>query len=476
MGGYAARRMSRSLPVPLRALAGPLTRAVRQIDARGGVGRLVQWAREAGLSPLSVFPGPAAGPAQISGTPAHILVHEPADPAQRAACYASAAGLGPVLLLSTREWEVWSGGLLGRQVDPSQPSWGAPLPVVDEDDVERRRRRLRQAGELLWWDLPRSLHRDGGDPARVAEGLRSVCARETLPSRFPPIPPVGADGDAIFAASFGVAHATFAGEVAHDLGSALEPDDRAEPAPNAAACDLLTRTLLADLPAHIRHEMIALYLLPGPWGTLHAHQLVAVVADDAPLHRAAALRRRLSSHLGMTPRALRAGLFLAGSEPLVVSRSTLQGQLRRRLWRRPLRRIAIRLGAQRLVGDDVLYDGLLGTDFSGTDMRTELAALISATGAVFQAGSAAEARDLTFGAWPRTIALLAGRSPLQSWQGVHADLAARTDRALARVGSAARNQPWGDPESVDRGRAAPFLRDWGPALIRLQEVALEVLV
>jgi hypothetical protein len=199
------------------------------------------------------------------------------------------------------------------------------------------------------------------------------------------------------------------------------------------------------------------------------------VPDDAPLHRAAALRRRLGSHVAMLPRDLAAGALLGTGEPVVVSVGALRGQLLRRLWRRPLRRLAIRLGARRILGEDALYDGLRGADVAGADLRGELAALTTATAAAFCGGRADEARDLLFGAWPRTLALLSRRPATEPLASVHADLAGRTDRALSRVGSAAPGQPWGDPVALDRGRAAPLLREWGPALIRLQEFALEVL-
>ncbi|MCO4770298.1 MAG: hypothetical protein KDA24_09735 [Deltaproteobacteria bacterium] len=465
--------MSRRLPVPLRTVAGPLARAVSRLEGRGAPDRIVHAAREAGLTPVTVLAGPKG--THLPDAPQWVLIHEPSPPDARARFYEIAAST-PSLAISTREWEVWSGGVVGHP--SSAPVWGEALPRVEDDEVEDRRRALRHAAELLWWELPRGMHRDApaGAAVRAAESFRRVCERQTLPSRFPAIPPAGADSDAVFAATFGVAHATFAGEVTADDGPRLDPEARPEsPAPHADALAALERTLLADLPRHIQHEMLALYLLPGPWGTLHAHQLVAVVADDSPLHRAAALRRRLSAHLGLVDRDLLVGACADGTEPLVLSLATLHGQLRRRLWRRPLRRLALRLGARRLMGEDVIYDGLQGTDFVGTDLRAEVAALISVTGGVFRGGSAAQARELIFGAWPRVIALAAGRSPLEPLDAVHADLAGRTDRALSRVGSAARTQPWGDPVALDRGRAAPLLREWGPALIRLQEVALEVL-
>ena len=454
-------------------------RAAQRFERGGEADRIVRLARAHGLTPVTLLQSPPRSSSSLRDAPRFVLVHEPTGPESRSEFYGARPPIGrDLLLLSTREWEIWSEGISGRHLRPASPTWGAPLPVVDDDPVESRRRALRQAGELFWRELPSSLHRDAtpGTSARVAEGLRELCSRQTLPSRFPAIPSAQADGDAVFTACLGVAHATFAGEIASEEGPALDPSAVPEqPPPNDEALEQLGRVIRSDFPAHFAQEVLALYLLPGPWGTLHQNQLVAVVSNESPLHQAAGLRRRLAAHLGMVPRDLLAGSCLQTTEPLVVSQGMLHGQLRRRLWRRPLRRLALRLESRLLVGADVLYDGFTGTDFVGTDLRAEVAALTTATAAVFQRGTAGEARELLFGAWPRTIALVTGRSPLEPLHAVHEDLASRTDRALARVGSAARSQPWGDPVSLDRGRAAPFLREWGPALIRLQEFAVEVL-
>ena len=459
--------MARRLPV-LRAVAGPLQRL---LGPDTGPDWLVAEARRAGLTPLSVLEGPAGFPGVPSDAPSKVLVHEPAAPDVRAGFLTSVAGQG-VLALSTREWEIWSEGCSGRLIGPT--AWGTVLGADTEDDDEGRRRRLRQAADLIWTALPPTLDRGAPPDAirHVASAFRSLCSRETLPSRFPAIAPADAPADAVYAALLGVAHATFAGEVASEPGTPLPPEAGL---PMSPAVERFARLLRADVPAHLRADLLGLYLLPGPLGAAHHHRLVAVVPDDEPLHRAASLRRRLHAHLGMLPRDLVAGLFHGGLAPLVLTRAALWGHLRRRLWRRPLRRLSIRLDGHLLLGDDVLLEGCDGLDFTPADLRHEVAAAITATGAVFAGGTAGQARELLFGCWPRIISLLGGGDPVTPLADIHADLAGRTDPAVSRVGSGAAAQPWGDPLSLDRGRAEPVLRDWGPTLIRMQEVALEVL-
>ena len=459
------------LPVP--PLAGPLQRAL----SHGGgalVRRLLDQAREAGLEPLSVLDVP---PSAMADAPRFALVHEPAPPETRPAFYGAIGHLS-VLAITPREWDVWSCGVVGRPTVPGAlaPRWGQPLPAAEEDETETRRRRLRGASELWWWQLPAALARDGQGASAHAAAIRDVCERETLPSRFPAVPTDAADSDAVCAATLGVVHATFAGEIAPDAGDELDPDAVCEQPPRTRAATVaLLEPLLADLPIHFGHELVALYLAPGPWGTRHQQQLLAVVADDAPLHRAAALRRRLEAHLGMLPPAHWLGAARLPA-PVVITVGALQGQLTRRLFRRPLRRLAFRLHAHRLLGDDALFDGLRGADWTGLDLRAELAALITATGALFRPGATdIAARELLLGSWPALIHLCGGGSPLDSLATAHAALAGRTDPALARVGSMALKHPWGRPDAADRGRAAGALGHWGPALLRLQEVALEVL-
>jgi len=414
----------------------------------------------------------------MADAPRFALVHEPAPPETRPAFYSAAQGLPTALALTPREWDVWSAGVVGRPAVPgaASPLWGEPLPAAEEDDTEARRRRLRGASELWWWRLPAALARDGEGAGSVSAAIRDVCERETLPSRFPAVPPDAAGSDALCAATLGVVHATFAGEIATDAGEELAPDAVAERAPRGQAdTATLLQPLVADLPAHFAQELVALYLAPGPWGTRHQQQLLAVVADDAPLHRAAALRRRLEAHLGMVARADWLGAARL-PDPVVITSGALQGQLVRRLFRRPLRRLGFRLHARRLLGQDVIFDGLRGADWTALDLRAELAALLTATGAALRPGATdVQVRELVFGAWPALIHLCGGGSPLESLASVHAALARRTDPALARVGSMALKQPWGRPDGVDRGRARAVVGHWGPALVRLQEVALEVL-
>lgn len=460
--------MSPSLPVRIPA-PGPLaTRVLGRV--RGLVARqLVERARTAGLEPIALVDVPAS---PLPDAPAWALIHEPVSPEKRAGFYASVIELPAALALTPREWAIWGSGPVGRPAMDIAPLWGDDLPRPDEDEVEARRRRLRAASALWWWDLPAALA-ERTDGAEIAASIRTICERETLPSRFPPIPAPDADGDAICAATLGVVHATFAGEIAAEDGEELDPDAVATPPRTQEPTVALLRPLLADLPAHFDTELDALLLAPGPWGTRHQQQLVAVVSDEAPLHRAAALRRRLEAHLGLVDRTW-AGA--ARPAPVVISRSAFHGQLTRRLFRRPLRRLAFALHTRILRGDDVVFDGLRGGHFTRLDVRAELAALITATGAAFRPGATdIDLRDLLLGAWPALIHLCGGGSPLDPLTAVHDALAGRTDPALARVGSVALKQPWGRPDAADRGRATEGLRTWGPALVRLQEVALEVL-
>ena len=469
--------MPPSLPIRLPSagpLAGPVRRALGQV--RGLVVRqLLDRARTAGLDPLTLL---AVPPSPLQDAPRYALVHQPAPPATRAAFYGVVGDLPAAIALTPREWDIWTAGIIGRSAVPSAraPLFGESLPAAEEDDTEARRRRLRGASGLWWWQLPDALARDGAGGPELAASIRSVCARETLPSRFPPIPAATASADAVCAAALGVVHATFAGEIAPDQGEELDPDAvSASPPRTRDAALRLLRPLLADLPGHARSDLLSLTLVPGPWGTRHQSQLLAIVADDAPLHRAAALRRRLESHLGMLPASDWPGASrLPG--PVVISRAALHGMLTRRLFRRPLRRLGFRLHAVSLLGEDAVFDGLRGADWTPLDTRAELAAMLTETAAMFRPGATDVAfRDLLLGSWPALIHLCGGGSPLASLASVHAALAGRTDPALARVGSTALKQPWGRPEAADRGRASDALRQWGPALIRLQEAALEVL-
>ena len=430
--------------------------------------RLLDRARSAGLEPLVLS---RAGATSWAGAPEYVVVHQPASPEARAVFL---SGDGPATLaLTPREFDIWTASSLGRATASGDPLWGDRLPVAEEDDVEGRRRRLRSASRLWWHAVPNALGRDGHGAEAEANALRAICERETLPSRFPPIPPPGADADTLHAATLGVVHATFAGEVAPDTGAQIDPDATAAPPRTLAPLLELLRPLVADLPRHVHADLLSLHLVPGPWGTRHAWQLLAVVADDAPLHGAAALRRRLDAHLGMIGDGWRGTL---SHGPVVLTRAALHGQLTRRLFHRPLRRLGLRLHASLLIGEDTIADGLRGADWTPLDLRAEIAALLTATGAAFRPGTTDVAmRDLLLGAWPALLHLCGGGSPLDSLASIHAALAGRTDPALARVGSVALKQPWGRPEAVDRGRATEGLRDWGPILVRMQEAALEVL-
>lgn len=445
--------MSRLLPV--RIAASPLTRAAapfveRLVERVAGTDaeRAFEAARAADLAPISAFAVPTA-----DGSLGLVLVHEPARPDVRAAFTHP-----DTLALSTREWEVWSAGPQGAQVDATAPLLGEPLPTLQLDDELVRRHGLRRASHLYW---------SSGDPA----ALRALCARAVSPSRFPPLP--GSDDPtAVAAASLGVVHATFAAEVAGDPGVALDPDAATPSHPQEPALDALLAPLLADLPAHADAEFDALLLLPGPLGTRHAWQLVAVVPDEAPLHRAALLRRRLTAHLGMLDRYGVAGAL--PSPPVVITRSALHGMLRRRLFLRPLRRLSIRLHGRVLRGDDVLLDGYAGADHTHQDLRQEAAALLDLTGRALRSElPVCAVQDLLFGAWPALLHLALGGSPLDPLEVAWTDLAGRSDGALSRVGSTAPGAAWGDPRCADRSRSDGFVKSWGPALVRLSEVTLE---
>jgi hypothetical protein len=251
----------------------------------------------------------------------------------------------------------------------------------------------------------------------------------------------------------------------------MEEDVPEAPARTRAAAIALFDPLLADLGGPTREALRTLMILPGPVGTRHAWTLVGLVDDEAPLHRAAAVREALQGHMGMLPRRALAG-GTSPAAPVVLTESTFEAMLHGRLFRRPLRRLAIRLHRIVLFGPDPASSPA-GLDASDDDRRTEIAALIEATSTAWRARSAVTTEDLVFGAWPAAIHHAGYGDPHACQASILGALARRTDPALARVGSAADRRPWGDLEAGDLGRPDGFLRDWGPALIRLQEVAVE---
>jgi hypothetical protein len=444
---------------------------------------LAEQTRANGLSPRSV----------LLREQATFIVAEPAPPERRAEAmvslrrrFAPILRNGPLLLLSPREWEIFALGVAGRRIAETPGgdlpvSWGAPLPAPPpEPPVERRRRRIREAlGGFL-----EMCHGQAGacDPAASAAAIRAILESESVPARFPPIPPSSASANEQHAALLGAVHATLGGEQAPDPGEPLDlrrggdADPPASSLRSAAPLRALLRTLVLDLPRELRDALPSLLALPAAAGSEHGWRLLAVVADDAPLHEAARLHVRLRQHLALLdPRATRgAGLLDAG--PWVLSSASLRALLVRRLSPRPLVRLAARLHSQILLGQDAVAAAALGPDFVPADLPVEASALLLASAACWgPAGSAAATRDLLFGAWPLLLHLARGGDPLAALPEVHAELAARTDPALARVGSTAARQPWGDPHTADRGRPGEFLRTWGPQLVRLQEVAVEAL-
>jgi hypothetical protein len=172
-------------------------------------------------------------------------------------------------------------------------------------------------------------------------------------------------------------------------------------------------------------------------------------------------------------RPVEGGLRPAG--PVVLTQGILRAMLRGRLFRRPLRRLSARLHRVVLLGSDPLASHLGGIDASDDDRRSEIGALLHVSSGAWRDSTAIGAQDLVFGAWPAALHHAAHLDPHASQQGILETMARRTDPALARVGSVTNRGGWGDPFAADRGRPDAFLRDWGPALVRLQEVAVESL-
>lgn len=443
--------------LPVRAI-----RALRR-PARPDDGVFADCARRHGLAPVAAW---RIGRPPFGG-PAAVLVHEPGDPERRARLRDELVGVAlGALSLTPAEWAIWSAGVVGRQVSAERP--GLPATPA-EAEPEARRRRLRQAV---------GRHRDGFVPALVegralaphAAAVRSILEREGSPRRFPPIPPRDASPVAWDAATLGVLHASLAGEVAVEPGAM----ERSEPSPLAGQ-DTVRALLdgpLLDLPRPLLDGLVGLYLAPGPWGARHGWRLVAVVGDEASLHGAAGARRQLRAHLGLAAKGSLAALpdLL---RPLVATRRTWAGILRRRLFPDPLQRLSWQRHRLLLHGDDALGDGLEGPPWSPADLRVEAADLLSRTAALWRPGaSARELGELAWGRWPAVLGLARGWDPagLAGWPR---ELAGEGDAAVAALLSAP--STWGDLRCREPGPAAPLLREHGPALLRLQELTIEAL-
>lgn len=467
------------LPVPtrIRPLASFARRAARQASAPHWRGMLLaRLAREAGLAPLGVAAPPARGGSAPPSAPGAVVVCEPGPPERRAALLARLGrfrGRGPVLALTPAEWQVWAAGPAGARIAWLPPAWGAlpePSPCSDP-----RRRDLRGVAGVHAGPLASALHaRDGLACRALLAWERDELETLGNPSLFPPRPQADAGLAEHEAAAIGAMHAVFGAEVAIDPGFAGQPPPTDTPR-SEPAVRRLAEPLLADLPPWFEEEVQALHLLPGPWGTRVSWQILALVDDEAPLLRAARLRDRLRQHLGMLPAAERLCLTLGGG-PLVLTRAAAAGIVRRRLFGRPLRRLALRAARQVLLGSDILASALEGPDLVPDDFSFELAAMAESTAACWQAdASAAIVSDLLFCAWPAVLHLLRGGPPGTSLAEIHESLARSADPAIARIAATARRLPLRDPLCADPGRPVALLRDHGPALVRIQEAAFEAL-
>lgn len=449
----ALRRLARRLP------GGPAGRAVARV------------AQGAGATPLTVL---LPDDPRLSA----VVLHEPLPPERTAALLDAlnrrfAGPQSPVLTLTPRAWQIWSRGMRGRRLASTPPAWGdaPPIPRLEEPEAARRRA-LRAASTLSLSSVPSALDaRDDRALAAATGAVRDHLERCVSPVGFPALPPANASREQRLAAHLGVLHAAFGAQIASDPGP--EFAGRAEQAPRSLA-PLLSALAgpLADLVPAVGAPMDALVLLPGPLGTRLAWQLCAVVPDDAPLLGAAQLSTRLRQHLALAG----PGVAATATGPLVLTRATLHGMLRLRLFEHPLRRLAIRLGALVLRGSDPLLEAWQGLEHAGEDLFIDAAASLEATaGCWAPTARTADAHDLLFGAWPALRWIARGGDVCASMATIHADLARSTDPACSRVGAAPGKLRWGDPSAMDRARPTEFLRAWGPTLVRMQDVCLEAL-
>ncbi len=407
-----------------------------------------------------------------------VVVHEPLPPERTAALldvlnHRFAGPGAPVLCLNPRAWPIWSRGSRGRDLSRSPVAWGEDPPLPGPEDAEgARRRSLRLASTAALSAVPRALDaRDDASLRAATTAVRDRLERCVPPVGFPAIAPAHAPRDQRLAAHLGVLHAAFGSQVASDPGPAF--DGRAEQPPRSLA-PLLSALSgpLADFVPEVGPTLDALLLLPGPLGSRLAWQLCAVVPDDAPLLDAARLSLRLTQHLALGG----PGLAALSTGPLVLTRATLCGMLRLRLFEHPLRRLSIRLGHHVLLGRDVLGEGWAGVEHAGEDLFIDAAALLEATAACWAPGSrTSTAQDLLLGAWPALAWVGRGGDMSASMATIHGDLAKSTDPARSRVAAASGKLRWGEPAAVDRARPTEFLRTWGPTLVRMQDVCLEAL-
>ncbi len=436
----------------------------RRLGRPGLAAALARSVSGAGLTVADVvLAGPGAGPSDLLAA----VVVEPSPPELRA------AGLDavqihprrPVAVVTARAWEA-----LKR----------SPAGVAGFGPGDRRAL-LRAASDGY-------LHRldpDGVKMGRAAAAhLRDQLEALGSPVRFPPRPGPDAVPAGVLASALGAFSVVFGGEVAIDPGEPLRERDVAAspPARGADGIAALFDPLLLDVPRHFGEAVRALYLLPGPLGTRRSWQLVAVVADDAPVHAAAALPRRLRQHVAMLDAGAVRGACGGRAAPVVVTESALAGVVRRRLFGRPTRRLAIRRHRRLLLGTDVLATGdapaFAGPDHVRDDLAAELGSLVAATAACWTRGASGLATtELLFGAWPAVLHLIRTGDPLAPLAAAHEALASSADPAQARTGAAARKlgAALGDPFAADLSRPKALLRDFGPTLVRLQDASFEAL-
>jgi hypothetical protein len=418
-------------------------------------------------------------------TPGLVLVHELLLPEVRSRFLETLSERklwdGGLLCLTPAEWGIWSRTGSSFGIEALSPLWGEPQhSCAVEEPSELRRSRLRQVTGLFLGAFHLALDGDAASLAGVATEIRDRLEQESSPIAFPPRWNAGASAKTIHASVLGALHATLAAEVSPDPGEPTEASLFAvlRPARSAGAVRALMGSLLADLPADfIGDEVLALYLLPGPLGSRLSSNLVAVVSDDAPLDRCAQLHFALGQHLRLLPRREVQAAFGRLGGPVVIPISSLAGILRRRLFATPLRRHAIAMNRQLLLGEDVLSDAFEGPDFSPEDLAFELAVGIEDMQQFWASpGRACDVLDLFYGRLPALIHLARGGSHLAGLAEAQEQLASSVDPAQAFAGREGLKAAWCDPSTADLGRARELLRDRGPMLLRLQEVAVEVLM
>lgn len=452
------------------------------------VGLLLRCMSDSGVEGISILGSSARA---WPSAPEHVVIHEPAAPEVRARFLEllGARGLSGegLLSLTPAEWGIWSRSGTSFGLESGRPLWGAPQRAsASTEESTLRRARLRTCTGLFWTEFHRALATEDDTVTSLGEELRDRVEQEVSPTDFPPRWLPGADSKSIHASVLGALHTTLAGEVAvdpHPLGDAGEPGDpgggdSVGPHRTAAAVADLVATLLADLPSHfIGPEVLALYLLPGPVGSRLSWSLVAVVPDSAALDRCADLRFRLTQHLRLLGRREVQAVFGRSGGVVVVPNGSFAGMLRRRLFSSPSRRSTIGSHRLLLLGDDVIAEGLEGPETGAGDAAQDLACVIEEVQSLWAKPSrACDVHDVFYGRlpalihWSRTGVVGAPLSVVQSL------LAESVDPAQAFAGKEGGREAWCHPSTADLGRAREFLRDRGPMILRLQEVAVEALL